>query len=52
MISEKDSKVITGVFKNRWRTLMSVDDVIDGVIKVHKDVLCLPVSPGVLLLCS
>ena len=32
MISEPESVVITGVFKNRWRTLMSVDDVIGEVI--------------------
>lgn len=32
MITEETSKVITGVFKNRWRTLMSVDDVIGDVI--------------------
>jgi len=33
MISEASSKVITDIFKNRWRTLMSVDDVIGEVIE-------------------
>jgi N-acetylglucosamine-6-sulfatase len=33
MITSEASKVITGVFKNRWRTLMSVDDVIGDVIE-------------------
>jgi N-acetylglucosamine-6-sulfatase len=28
LITEEAAKVITGVFKNRWRTLMSVDDLI------------------------
>jgi len=32
MITEQASKVITGMFKNRWRTLMSVDDLISDVI--------------------
>jgi N-acetylglucosamine-6-sulfatase len=32
MITAETSKIITGVFKNRWRTLMSVDDVIGDVI--------------------
>jgi len=32
LITEQASKVITGIFKNRWRTLMSVDDVVAGVI--------------------
>jgi len=32
MISEEGAAVIAGVFKNRWRTLMSVDDVIAAVI--------------------
>ena len=32
MLSEEAAQVITGVFKNRWRTLMSVDDVIGSVI--------------------
>ena len=33
MIDEAGAKVITDVFKNRWRTLMSVDDVIAEVFK-------------------
>jgi len=32
MITAEAAKIITGVFKNRWRTLMSVDDVIGDVI--------------------
>jgi hypothetical protein len=32
MIDDEAAAVITDVFKNRWRTLMSVDDVIAGVI--------------------
>merc|ERR1719454_1404338 len=32
MITSETAKIITGVFKNRWRTLMSVDDVIGDVI--------------------
>jgi len=32
MLTEPASQVITGVFKDRWRTLMSVDDVIASVI--------------------
>jgi len=32
MISSDAATVITGIFKNRWRTLMSVDDVIGAVI--------------------
>jgi len=32
MITKEGADVITGVFKNRWRTLMSVDDDIAGVI--------------------
>jgi len=33
MITGEASKVITGVFRNRWRTLMSVDDLIADVIE-------------------
>ena len=33
MISTEAASVITGVFKNRWRTLMSVDDVIAAVVR-------------------
>ena len=32
MITAEASAVISGVFKNRWRTLMSVDDLIGDVI--------------------
>ena len=32
MLSAESAQVITGVFKNRWRTLMSVDDLISDVI--------------------
>lgn len=32
LITEAAADVMTGVFKNRWRTLMSVDDVIAAVI--------------------
>ena len=32
MLSDEAAVVIAGVFKNRWRTLMSVDDVIGAVI--------------------
>lgn len=37
LITEAASAVITGVFKNRWRTLMSVDDVIAAVIGVCEE---------------
>ena len=37
MISEAESAVITGVFKNRWRTLMSVDDLIGDVVTACKE---------------
>jgi len=37
MITEEASRVITGVWKNRWRTLMSVDDVISDVIQTVDD---------------
>lgn len=32
LITSEAATVITGVFKNRWRTLMSVDDVIHAVV--------------------
>ena len=32
MLTDEAAAVITGVFQNRWRTLMSVDDVIADVI--------------------
>ncbi|CAE8613901.1 unnamed protein product [Polarella glacialis] len=31
MITEEAAEIVTGVFKNRWRTLMSVDDLIADV---------------------
>lgn len=34
LITEKAAAVITGIFKDRWRTLMSVDDLIADVIAV------------------
>jgi N-acetylglucosamine-6-sulfatase len=37
MITEEAATVITGVFKNRWRTLMSVDDLIADVIALCDD---------------
>ena len=37
MLTEEAADVITGVFKNRWRTLMSVDDVIAAVIEECED---------------
>merc|ERR1719460_2012525 len=33
MITTDASRIITGVFKNRWRTLMAVDDVIAHVVR-------------------
>ena len=32
MLSAEAADVVTGVFKNRWRTLMSVDDLISDVV--------------------
>ena len=32
MLTPDAAHVITGVFRNRWRCLMSVDDLIEGVI--------------------
>jgi N-acetylglucosamine-6-sulfatase len=37
MITAEASKIITGVFKNRWRTLMSVDDIISDVVALIDD---------------
>lgn len=37
MITAEASRIITGVFKNRWRTLMSVDDVIGDVIALIEE---------------
>lgn len=32
LLTEEAADVVTGIFKNRWRTLMSVDDVVEAVI--------------------
>ena len=32
MLSDDAATLITDIFKNRWRTLMSVDDVIGAVV--------------------
>ena len=32
LLSEAAADMITSIFKNRWRTLMSVDDVIEAVV--------------------
>ena len=37
MLTEEASDVITGVFQNRWRTLMSVDDIISDVIDLCEE---------------
>merc|ERR1711970_756998 len=37
MISEKCADYVTTSFKNRWRTLMSVDDVINDVVHLVED---------------
>jgi len=37
MLTQQASKVITGVFKNRWRTLMAVDDLIAEVIRTVEE---------------
>lgn len=34
MLTNDAATVVTGIFKDRWRTLMSVDDVISEVIGV------------------
>lgn len=34
MITEKCAEYVTTSYKNRWRSLMSVDDVIDSVVKL------------------
>ena len=36
-MSPQEAVVVTGIFKNRWRALMSVDDVIAGVIGVCEE---------------
>jgi N-acetylglucosamine-6-sulfatase len=37
MMTTQEATVVTGIFKNRWRALMSVDDVIAGVIGLCED---------------
>lgn len=37
LITEEAADIITGVFQNRWRTLMSVDDVISDVISLCEE---------------
>ena len=37
MITDDAAAVIAGVFQNRWRTLMSVDDVISDVIELCEE---------------
>ena len=37
MITDEAATVITGVFKNRWRVLKSVDDLIDSVVALCKE---------------
>lgn len=37
MITDEAARVITGVFRNRWRTLMAVDDLIAGVFAAVED---------------
>eukprot|EP00928_Gymnodinium_smaydae_P000209 TRINITY_DN10075_c0_g3_i2.p1 TRINITY_DN10075_c0_g3~~TRINITY_DN10075_c0_g3_i2.p1 ORF type:complete len:583 (-),score=123.51 TRINITY_DN10075_c0_g3_i2:400-2148(-) len=37
MLSAAAADLITGVFRNRWRTLMSVDDLIAGVINAVEE---------------
>ena len=34
LLTETAAQVVTGVFKNRWRTLMSVDDLIADVVEL------------------
>ena len=34
MLTAEAAAMITGVFRNRWRTLMSLDDVIGDVIEL------------------
>lgn len=34
LITETAAQVVTGVFKNRWRTLMSVDDLIADIVEL------------------
>eukprot|EP01051_Picozoa_sp_SAG22_P005307 SAG22_NODE_311_length_12629_cov_20.911891_2_plen_389_part_00 len=37
MMTVQEAAVVTGIFKNRWRVLMSVDDVIAAVIKTCEE---------------
>ena len=37
LITDEAADVIAGVFQNRWRTLMSVDDVISDVISLCEE---------------
>ena len=37
LMTSEAAAVVTGVFKNRWRVLMSVDDLIAEVIKTCED---------------
>mmetsp|Transcript_117923 Transcript_117923/g.234923 ORF Transcript_117923/g.234923 Transcript_117923/m.234923 type:complete len:576 (-) Transcript_117923:127-1854(-) len=37
MITEQASRIITGIFKNRWRTLLSVDDIVGEVVATIDD---------------
>jgi N-acetylglucosamine-6-sulfatase len=37
MITHQAAQIITDVFKNRWRTLMSVDDLIGDVVTLCED---------------
>ena len=37
LITEKAAEMVSGIFKNRWRTLMSVDDVISAVVTECED---------------
>eukprot|EP01043_Picozoa_sp_COSAG02_P015235 COSAG02_NODE_644_length_18993_cov_6.626389_11_plen_51_part_00 len=36
-MTSQEAAVVTGIFKNRWRALMSVDDVIASVIGVCEE---------------
>ena len=36
LLTDEASDVITGIFKNRWRTLMSVDDVVAAVLAADR----------------
>ena len=37
MITREAAEIVTDVFKNRWRTLMSVDDLIGDVVALCED---------------